>query len=279
MAKVCYNRGMEKYRGGDTIKDREAGQRSEEMASRQETFFGKIGKFVLGEKVPAFSDSGKVTLNKGELTGDHERKNEDAVYYNPEDGIFGVFDGAGGVEGGARASELASRVVGAIVKEKKDLGQRLPERPADLTEMLLQANDTVWHDTEAGISTATIGRVVGGFGGKKLIWASVGDSRIYLVRDGDAKQITTDEGVGNQIWNYLGSDAMWAKQAGEVPLKNGDNIVFCSDGVTGDFEDDFIPNREFAAIVSNAKTAEEAGEKLVLRATKTDDRTAVVVRI
>lgn len=252
----------------------------ERPATQKRGLFERLGKLVTrGEKAPLFAEYGIEMLNKGELIGAPKRENEDAVYADPENGMFGVFDGAGGVKGGARASGLASDVIETIMNEKKGSKQKMPEKAADLAEMLTKANETVLYDKEAGISTAALGRIVAGVGGKRLIWAAAGDSRIYLVRDGKAMQITRDEGIENRIWNYLGKEDMKVEQTGTLPLKKGDNVVFCSDGITGDFEEDFIPDEEFAAIVRHAKSAEEASKALVQRATKKDDRTAIVVRV
>ena len=220
---------------------------------------------------------GARTLNKGGLTGEAGRKNEDSAYYNPDMGIFAVFDGAGG--GGndpARASELAVWVTDAMVKEK------IPKTGNDLAEILTAANESIQYDPSAGISTAVIGKIRDDGDHKALVYASVGDSRIYLVRreETDAIQITQDEGEGKYIYNALGDGNLFKmKQVGEVPLQDGDRIVFCSDGITGDYAKDFIPNDEFASIVKSARTPDEAAIALINRATKIDDRTAVVVEV
>lgn len=223
------------------------------------------------ERDPNVKDAGLATLNKGYLTGNPNRVNEDAVYYNPEMGLFGVFDGAGGERGAALASSLARDTMINIV------GEDAPETVYELGQILTEANRAV---TGVGYTTAAIGRVLEKDGRKALLWASVGDSRIYVVRNGlkEAIQLTRDEGSGNIIEHALGY-RFKVDQFGEYPLQDGDRVVFCSDGVTGDYEQDFIPNNEFAKIVGKAATADLAAWSLVNRGTKIDDRSAIVAEV
>lgn len=92
----------------------------------------------------------------------------------------------------------------------------------------------------------------------ELFWISVGDSRIYLFRDGTLKQLNRDHNYGNELQSkveqgtisqeeadkhperhaltsYIGMDYLrevdFNKQA--VPLKAGDRVLLCSDGLHG----------------------------------------------
>ena len=219
-------------------------------------------------------DAGALTLNKGVLIGDRTRENEDAAYYNPEAGLFAVFDGAGGINGGARASEIALSALSRMSEE------RMPETVMDLKRIAEKISDTISRDEQAGITTGVFGKIIEDEDGKRLAYVSVGDSRIYVVRGQKLMQITQDEGHENGIDNWLGKK--WhgvGKNCRDFPLMKGDRIVFCSDGVTGDFAEDFIPDEEFIRIVNGAETAKDAAKGLIKRATKTDDRTAIVVEV
>ena len=218
-------------------------------------------------------DAGGMGLNKGALIGDNNRKNEDASFYSPERGVFAVFDGAGGEKGAARAAGLAKKITGEAVAEK------VPRTARDLKEMLEKANEAVYKDDDAGITTGATCCVTEKNGEKHLCYAAAGDSRIYIIRGGRAHQITKDEGFGRFIDNALGMDGARVRQFGEIRLFKGDKIVICSDGITGDYEKDFIPEKEFVSIVEKAKNAKEAAAGLVKRATKIDDRTAIVVEV
>ncbi len=206
-----------------------------------------------------------------------ERSNKDAMYVNEEKGIFGVFDGAGEADGAGIASDTAARVVGS-------LAETLDVNTTDgIRNMLIFANDEINQTAGAGCSTAVVGKIIKEKGQKKLIFGCVGDSRIYVIRNGDAYQITQDEGVGNLLANALGrrdiDSTKIVQQVGEVQLLNGDQLVFCSDGITGDKPEDFIPTKEMALAVMSATSPSEAAKALTRRATKKDDRTAVVVRV
>ena len=218
-------------------------------------------------------DAGLASINKAEFTGATGRINEDAYYSDPANGLLAVFDGAGGVAGGARASNTAVHIMRQMIAEKA------PANPRDLANIMYTASMAIEKDPTAGISTGLVGKILDQDGRKKLICASVGDSRAYIVRHGKAYPLTKDEGYGNIITNALGRPNIKVNQLGEYTLNKGDRIVFCSDGVTGDFEKDKMLDSELADIVSQAKTAAQAAEHLTRRAKKIDDRTALVFQV
>ena len=220
-------------------------------------------------------DVGSSTLNKGVLIGDYERRNEDSSFNDPSSGLFGVFDGMGGHYGGANASEAAAMELANYV-DKHPIST-----PRDLQDVMHRMSEAIRNDPNAGGSTAVLGQIVQNAGQKYLLYAWAGDSRLYHVRKGKANQITEDEGIGNQIYNYLGipSNVERPARTGVLPLQSGDHLLFCSDGITGDYEKDFIPNDEIAHIVENSGSADAAADNLIRRATKKDDRTAIVVEV
>lgn len=282
MDKFQYDVYGKKYEYFKAMKDlhREAAELGEPQKNEGELKESQeIGRrfFEIFNREPLVKSVGARTLNKGALTGERGRQNEDGAYCNSNTGVFAVFDGAGGGGGNpARASRLAAKVTDMMVEEKT------PRTRDDLAAILEKANETIADDSEAGISTAVIGKIRDDGDHKTLVYASVGDSRIYLVRKGEdrAKQITRDEGTENYIYNFLGdNDVFNMRQTGEELLQDGDRLVFCSDGITGDFAIDFIPDEEFAHIVKSADTPDEAALALIRRATKMDDRTAVVVEV
>ncbi len=125
-----------------------------------------------------------------------------------------------------------------------------------------------------------------------LSYASVGDSRLYVIhKNGEVERLTEDEGEGNTIWNILGLEAGERKEVREhiglqeeasicmqfkdVWLEEGDRIVLCSDGVSGDKEGDMLTNEEIGKLAST-RTTEQAAEALIRAAKKLDDRTVIV---
>ena len=198
---------------------------------------------------------------------------QDAWVSRPDKGFYGVFDGAGGYEGGHEASAAAARVAeGACDRYNLRSG-------ADLGYVINSANSAVREATHGqGYTTATLAQVVpDGQGGQMLAYASVGDSRIYVMGSGgDIRQITQDEGEGSRITNALGvpgDDRV--RQYGEIPLAPGDRVMMCSDGITGDFEPDLVSDEEIRRIMMRADDPSRAAEELLLAARKKDDRTVL----
>ena len=256
------------------------GRVSKEISSSQKVFEKELSNYKILPKNGEIKNKEKIilkvgghTIAKKELTPYATRENEDSAYINPEKGIIAVFDGVGGANE-TGASELASSSLEMSVKDKT------PKNLADLESITYDMNRTIlkaFHGESQ--TTATIGRIIDDGHTKKLIYASVGDSRIYLVRDGEATQITQDEGEQNIIYNVLGSKRFRMKQSGEVELRDQDQLLFCTDGITGDFIDEFLPNQEIAKIMDNNPDPEEAAKELCNKAIKVDDRTAVVAKI
>lgn len=202
---------------------------------------------------------------------------QDAFLTRPDRGVFGVFDGAGGHDGGREASHAAAGSV------NQACDQYNLKSGADLAYVLNEANQPVRAATGGnGYTTAVLAKVVEAENGQKnLAYASVGDSRIYLVHaDGTADLITRDEGEGRHITNALGiAGDDRARQYGEVAVTPGDRVVLCSDGITGDFGRDLMGNDELGRIVHQAPTPESASSALISSARKADDRTAVVFAV
>ncbi|MBR2855699.1 SpoIIE family protein phosphatase [Candidatus Saccharibacteria bacterium] len=200
---------------------------------------------------------------------------EDSLLAEPNEQFFGVFDGMGGERGGREASRLAARLTSDY---NRQIGGAKSER--DLADILNQVNQEVRDTPNAGGSTATIAKINNENGRKTLLWASVGDSRLYIVNgQGGARQISRDEGEGRQIWNALGGPEKdeCVRQTGTIALNKGDRVVLCSDGITGDFGEQLMSERELGLIVARAKTPDEAAGWLMASARKIDDRTVIVI--
>lgn len=206
-----------------------------------------------------------------ELTVD--KSCQDSILLRPDIELYGVFDGVGGSVDGRLASQTVANVLNKIGDEYRF------EKGSHLAWALNQANKVVCDTVKDGSTTASVAQVIKRYDGKHLLWASVGDSRIYIVdKNGNADQITEDEGYGRFITNALGMDKNngHIKQFGELKLNSGDRVVICSDGITGDYEPDLMSKETIGRIVSTARTPREASINLTATATKKDDRTVVV---
>ena len=135
-------------------------------------------------------------------TGRKRQHNEDFIdYYEPDDveelarggRLYVVADGVGGAAAGEVASEYA---VGKVLHEyyrstEPDIGERL--RAA-----IHAANADIFEHVEQRPELGRMGTtiVVAVVLGDQLIVANVGDSRAYLIRNGEIHQITRDLEMG-----------------------------------------------------------------------------------
>lgn len=174
----------------------------------------------------------------------------DAVPGFPQWTLLVVADGVGGQARGEWASQLATETLVHSVSTTFE-----PDDPmATLVRGLAAANEAVFagggDDAASRPATTMVCAIASE---SHAWWANVGDSRIYLVRDGTAKQLSADHSwvaeqvrAGrmtdaeaaassrrNVITRSIGFEPAVAADTGDVALRPGDNLVLCSDGVHG----------------------------------------------
>jgi len=138
-------------------------------------------------QVVTFTDpgrGGRVNEDRFKINAYHLSENEDIPVL-----LAVVADGVGGHQAGEIAAEIAVDTVDRIISESD------PEEPAwILKKALLEANHSITSraekelDKEGMGSTITCALVID----SSLYIASMGDSRIYLIRDGQIRQLTMD---------------------------------------------------------------------------------------
>ncbi|MGN6125280.1 MAG: PP2C family protein-serine/threonine phosphatase [Humibacter sp.] len=234
-------------------------------------------------KAAAVSHVGKVRSN-----------NQDSGYAGTS--LFLVADGMGGHAGGDVASAIATNRI-------KEIDHDYPtaeDAQIALQSALLAANgllaETVFEHPELtgmGTTVSAIIRV-----DDRLALAHIGDSRIYLLRDGELKQVTVDHTFVQRLvdtgriteeealthprrsvlMRVLGDvDSSPEIDTWTVDTVPGDRWLLCSDGLSGVVKQDVI-----AAILSHVESPRVAAERLVrasLDAGAPDNVTAVVVDI
>lgn len=196
------------------------------------------------------------------------RHGQDRCLADLESGLFAVFDGVGGLAGSEPAAEHAARGLPQLCRS-------LPGRPLERLAGALSALSSEIAALQLGATTATALWLVGEVGW----WISVGDSRLYLLRDRELVQLSRDQGEGNLLDSALGfpePDASLTRQRGRLELRQGDRLALVTDGVTGDFPPEVLGREELAAALSSP-SAQLAAEALVRAGRKLDDRTAVVL--
>jgi protein phosphatase len=186
-------------------------------------------------------------LDAGELIDIAEPWQRDVV----RGPLLVVCDGMGGVEGGEVASELAAQVIWREMKGTS--GTRDPEVFARL---LRRATRVANHDVHAMAAREPGLRGMGttvsaaGIVGDRLVVATVGDSRAYVLRSGEIVQVTRDQslssallaaGHGREQAERAGSAILQALGVGDdvepslsiIELRRGDRVLLCSDGLHG----------------------------------------------
>jgi protein phosphatase len=213
------------------------------------------------------------------------QNNEDSFgYWEPEDDqqflrkgrLAVVADGMGGYEGGQEASRLA---VETLVEVYRDFGGDDPQ--AALVEALQTAHEQIReysfaHPELRGMgTTCTAAAIVQ----DALYYVHVGDTRLYLIRDGQITRVTRDHSyVGrlvesgmisleeaenhpqrNILTAALGTnpDLIMDSPGQPEPLRPEDVLLICSDGLWGQVRDS-----EILDAVEN-KSAEQTGRKLI----------------
>ena len=181
---------------------------------------------------------------------------QDAYAIEPHCAV--IADGMGGHDGGAEAAQAA---VAAVLLELGEGGDR---------DALESAFSWACREVRAASPGGTT-LVVLDFASGLLAW--VGDSRAYLVRDGEAKLLTDDHVAED------GGLTRWIPDEGvpdfvALDLQSGDRVVLCTDGVTGVLEE--------ADIAAAALEADDPAEWLVEQALSEgtwDNCTAVVCTV
>ena len=171
--------------------------------------------------------------------------------------LFLVADGMGGAASGELASSMASNVVlDMLCDEWKELN--LPtslDFACALRDATMEANRRI-HDfarlnpEHRGMGTTA---TIAGLLGDTIYVVQVGDSRAYLLRDGQAKQLTKDQSLmqrlveagemtqeqaessdrRNIILQALGPEAVVTVDLTHQQLRRGDTLILCSDGLSG----------------------------------------------
>lgn len=206
--------------------------------------------------------------------GKVRQHNEDFCTFDPPH-LAIVADGMGGHAAGEIASRMAARSVMLFLREQPMIDEKV------LRASVEKANDVVYQESQSN-------EEYGGMGTTMIIcyetdgtlhWAHVGDSRLYLYREGRLHQITQDHSfVGelersgqitkeeaethpkrNLLMRAIGADNEIEVDTGILPVFETDTILICSDGLTN-----MVSETEIADIIDACgDDAEGAVEKLV----------------
>ncbi|HEY3801318.1 MAG TPA: protein phosphatase 2C domain-containing protein [Kofleriaceae bacterium] len=253
--------------------------------------------------VAAASDVGQVREHNEDsfLVGDLDARELAAMGEAPwrstgERGpLLVVCDGMGGVEGGEVASQLAADVIWREMQTTP-----ATRDPEVFARLLRRATRVANHDVHAvskrepglrGMGTTVS---AAGIVGDRLVIATVGDSRAYVLRGGALVQVTRDQSLAFALL-AAGRDPFEAANAGSailqalgvgddvepslsvIELRRGDRVLLCSDGLHG-----LVGDPALAVLMSEPHTVAESVMLLVTAARAaggSDNITAIVADV
>ncbi|HMN92704.1 MAG TPA: protein phosphatase 2C domain-containing protein [Hydrogenophaga sp.] len=211
--------------------------------------------------------------------GGRERNEDRMGYaYTREAGLFVLADGMGGHPEGAMAAQLALQTFSAYFQ--KAANPTVGEVPEFLSSALMAAHhQIIRYAAENGmLDTPRTTLVASVMERGHMHWIHCGDSRLYVVRDGEVVTRTRDHSYMEQqahlgrstehinrniLFTCLGSPAKPVYDiSGPLQLHEGDRVLLCSDGLWGTVKD-----QEIATELSRAPL-EQAVPELVEMALK-----------
>jgi len=240
------------------------------------------------------SDFGKVRTNNEDALGSYIPASRHQARSHGY--LFAVADGVGGLDLGEIASATAIQVM-----TEEFAGAQSGTMLISLLPRLIQHANAAVHDRTLepqyrGKKMATT-LVACALRYDQAVVSHVGDSRCYLVRNGQARQITQDHTLVNEqrrmglisqdeiassdsrhvLIRSVGPEMFVSPDTSAVTLQPGDVLVLSTDGLH-----DELREPEIASIASQKKDAAEIARELVARAVEIDggdNTTAQVIRV
>jgi protein phosphatase len=217
--------------------------------------------------------------------GLHRKTNEDTYVVQPP--LYAVCDGMGGANAGEVASGLAAETLAAEVAKGTPIHAAAEAANAAVYQ---RAHDNV---EQAGMGTTLTAFVLEGGTAR---FAHIGDSRAYLLRDGELRQVSDDHSLVGEMMRdgrlteeeaavhphrSILSRALGTEPSARIDeftedLLPGDVLLLCSDGLSGPVSADTI------RLALTRSDPQAAAERLILEARKQggpDNITAVVVHL
>jgi serine/threonine protein phosphatase PrpC len=225
-------------------------------------------------------------------TGRQRQANEDSYFARAP--LFAVADGMGG----AQAGEVASRIAARAFERKRTVSR---EEPAEgqLEKIAQQANREIHKLAQEDSSRAGMGTTLTAalLRDDEVALGHVGDSRAYLLRDGQLKRLTKDHSLVEElrrqgrlteeqaeehpqrsiITRALGPEPSVNVDTMTFPARDGDVFLLCSDGLTT-----MVSDEQIREILVSSRNLRAAVNKLVDAANQgggRDNITAVAFRV
>jgi protein phosphatase len=272
-----------------------------------------VRRRIAGSKDPAYVRLRSTSYNSGVRLSAHgvshpgrRPSNEDALLVDVSLGLFVVADGMGGHNAGEVAARLAVDTISEFIRQTHaaegtwpyGLDPSLSLDANRVQNAVRLANGRVLEAADsrtdyAGMGTTVVMSLVSA---ERVVFAGVGDSRLYMWHRGTIQQLTEDDSwvamvlarepglsetalaqhpMRHVLTNVLGAKTDMAPKVVERSLSSGDVLLLCSDGLHGVLSADAI-----ASTLGSRRTAEAMADDLVESAIARgahDNVTAVVV--
>jgi protein phosphatase/serine/threonine-protein phosphatase Stp1 len=227
-------------------------------------------------------------------TGTVRQHNEDAYVHRPEIGLWAVADGAGGHARGEVASRMIADTLGAIPP-----GLSAGAILAEVRHRIAAAHAALREAAEQGggheLSASTVVVMIARDDHFACLWA--GDSRAYLLRQGQLAQITRDHSLVQEL---VDAGAITASEAEHHPRANvitravgsqtealdldkvtgrlmpGDRFLLCSDGLCKTLDDAMLSG--LLAMPADAQPADRLVDAALAHHVR-DNVTAITVEV
>lgn len=189
---------------------------------------------------------------------------------------FAVFDGMGGEAYGEEAAWIAAKAL-------KDGVDQSEGRPVNLETICQEANREICaraRGRSVGLEGTTAAILA--FYGQKACVVNLGDSKVFLLRSGELRQLSVDhtdqalllvQGVTNRkprLTQHLGIEAeemVLQPAVSRMSIRPKDRFLLCTDGLT-----DMVETEEIRNILGAQETVEAAVGQLIGRALENGGR-------
>lgn len=218
-------------------------------------------------------------------TGRERSGNEDAAFARAP--LFVVADGMGGARGG----EIASRLAVEVFEAGLGAGDGIEGR---LVSLVKEANARIYGRAQGERQLHGMGTTLTAayLEGDSVAIAHVGDSRAYLLRDGELTRLTQDHSLVSELVRHgklteeqaaehpqrsiitraLGPEPTVEVDTWRYPVRAGDVLLLCSDGLTS-----MVAEERIAEILGRHRRLADAAEELIRQANAAGGRDNITV--
>ncbi|MBE1593326.1 PP2C family protein-serine/threonine phosphatase [Nonomuraea angiospora] len=198
-----------------------------------------------------------ITYASGTRAGGLHEENQDRLAADPAAGTFVVADGIGGLADAAlTARAVVEQLPLRVCERVTAIGAPGAARAA--AEAAAELNDRVRDTARSGPGTTGAATALLLVRGGLALAVHLGDSRIYLARDGLLARLTDDHVHEGRLTRFVGMPGRADPDVSVHELSAGDRVLLCTDGLVHSVGDE-----ELRAILTTAGDVEGVCERLL----------------